>query len=204
MATQVRGAFYGLEAKTIARDREDVKIMVRYPESRRRRIYDLESMRIATPTGRLVPFSEVARFKEDQGFATIRVKDQKRAVTVTADVDEAVAKADEINLSLEPILAGLEERFPGIGITCGGQQEERAKSLGSLGPNFIAALLLIFAILAALFRSYVQPLIVMAAIPFGIIGVVFGHMVFGSPLTFFTTTIDERHQDQRVIHHDAR
>ncbi|MCA9254949.1 MAG: efflux RND transporter permease subunit, partial [Phycisphaerales bacterium] len=71
LATQVRGAFYGLEAKTIARDREDVKIMVRYPESRRRRIYDLESMRIATPTGRLVPFSEVAQFNEDRGFATI-------------------------------------------------------------------------------------------------------------------------------------
>lgn len=186
LATQVRGAFYGLEAKTIARDREDVKIMVRYPESHRRRIYDLESMRIATPTGRLVPFTEVARFNEDRGFATIKAKDQKRAVTVTADVDEAVAMANEINLSLEPVLAGLEEQFPGIEITCGGQQEERAKSFGSLKTDFIAALLMIYAILAALFRSYIQPLIVMAAIPFGIIGVIIGHLVFGSPLTFFS------------------
>lgn len=186
LATQVRGAFYGLEAKTIARDREDVKIMVRYPDSRRRRIYDLESMRIATPAGRLVPFSEVARFKEDRGFATIKVKDQKRAVTVTADVDEAVGNADEINRSLEPLLAKLPEQFPGITISLGGQQEERMKSLGSLKTDFIAALLMIYAILAALFRSYVQPIIVMTAIPFGIIGVILGHLAFGSPLTFFS------------------
>ncbi|MCB9851934.1 MAG: efflux RND transporter permease subunit [Phycisphaerales bacterium] len=186
LATQVRGAFYGLEAKTIARDREDVKIMVRYPESRRRRIYDLESMRIATPTGRLVPFSEVARFNEDRGFATIKAKDQKRAVTVTADVDEALGSADEINRSIEPLLTRMEEQFPGIEITCGGQQEERMKSLGSLKTDFIAALLMIYAILAALFRSYVQPIIVMTAIPFGIIGVILGHLAFGSPLTFFS------------------
>ncbi len=186
LATQVRGAFYGLEAKTIARDREDVKIMVRYPESHRRRIYDLESMRIATPAGRLVPFTEVAQFREDRGFATIKAKDQKRAVTVTADVDEAVGIASDINHSLEPVLASLEEKFPGIEITCGGQQEERAKSFGSLKTDFVAALLMIYAILAALFRSYVQPLIVMAAIPFGIIGVIVGHLVFGSPLTFFS------------------
>lgn len=186
LATQVRGAFYGLEAKTIARDREDVKIMVRYPESRRQRIYDLESMRIATPSCRLVPFSEVARFNEERGFATIKAKDQKRAVTVTADVDEALGSADEINRSIEPMLANLEESFPGIEITCGGQQEERMKSLGSLKTDFVAALLMIYAILAALFRSYVQPIIVMTAIPFGIIGVVLGHLVFGSPLTFFS------------------
>lgn len=186
LATQVRGAFYGLEAKTIARDREDVKIMVRYPESRRQRIYDLESMRIATPAGRLVPFTEVARFEEDRGFATIKVKDQKRAVTVTADVDEAVGNADEINRAIEPMLATLVQEFPGIDITRGGEQEERVKSLGSLKTDFVAALLMIYAILAALFRSYVQPLIVMAAIPFGIIGVILGHLVFGSPLTFFS------------------
>jgi len=87
---------------------------------------------------------------------------------------------------MEPLLARLEEQFPGIDITCGGQQEERMKSLGSLKTDFVAALLMIYAILAALFRSYVQPVIVMAAIPFGVIGVILGHLAFGSPLTFFS------------------
>lgn len=186
LATQVRGAFYGLEARTLQRDREDVKIMVRYPEDYRRRIYDLESMRIATPTGAMVPFSEVARFDEGRGYATIRRKDQKRTVTVSADVDEMVANASIINAELQGRFGEFERRYPGVQLDVGGQQEERAKSFSSLKPNSVAAILVIYAILAALFRSYVQPLIVMSAIPFGVIGVVLGHLALGYPVTFFS------------------
>lgn len=188
LATQVRGAFYGLEARIVQRDREDVKIMVRYPAQYRRRIYDLESMRVAVPDGTLVPFSEVARFNEGRGFATIRRKDQKRTVTVTADVDERDpnANASRINASLAAIFPEIARAYPGIKLEFGGQQRERAKSLGSLKYDFLAGLLMIYAILAALFRSYTQPLIVMFAIPFGMIGVVVGHIAMGYPITFLS------------------
>lgn len=188
LATQVRGAFFGLEAKIIQRDREDVKIMVRYPEAYRKRVYDLESMRVAAPDGTLVPFSEVARFTEGRGYATIRSKDQRRTVTVSADVDEDIEEANssQINHDLAALFPEIEREFPGIQIAEGGQQEERAKSISSLSRHFITALLLIYAILAALFRSYVQPLVVMCAIPFGIIGVITGHMVMGFSITFMS------------------
>lgn len=188
LATQVRGAFYGLEARIIQRDREDVKIMIRYPEAYRKRIYNLESMRIATPAGNLVPFSEVARFTEGRGFATIKRKDQKRTVTVTADVDQdnPEANADIINADLAAKFPMLEREFPGLKLEFGGEQRERAKSFASLKQDAAAALLLIYVILAGLFKSYVQPIIVMCAIPFGIIGVVFGHMALGYPLTMFS------------------
>ncbi|MCG8403563.1 MAG: efflux RND transporter permease subunit [Phycisphaerales bacterium] len=188
LAMQVRGAFYGLEARIIQREREDVKIMVRYPEAYRKRIYDLESMRIATPAGDLVPFSEVARFKEGRGYATIKRKDQKRTVTVSADVDQdnPEANADMINADLASRFPALESEFPGLQLEFGGDQRERAKSFASLRQDAAAALLLIYVILAGLFKSYVQPAIVMFAIPFGAIGVVIGHMVLGYPLTMFS------------------
>jgi multidrug efflux pump subunit AcrB len=188
LAGQVRGAFYGLEAKIIQRDREDVKIMVRYPESYRRRIYDLESMRIVTPDGTLVPFSEVARFTEGRGYATIKVKDQKRTVTVTADVDEndPTANASVINADVVTAFPALEREFAGLKLELGGQERDRGKAFGSLIEDFLAAILMIYVILAGLFRSYVQPAIVMAAIPFGAIGAVLGHLAMGYPLTMFS------------------
>ncbi len=188
LATQVRGAFYGIEANMLQRDREDVKIMVRYPEAFRKRIYDLESMRIATPDGTLVPFLEVARFTEGRGYATIKRKNQRRTVTVTADVDEnhPEANASDINTELAKLFPGIERSYPGLTLEHGGQQYEMRKSMGSLEQHFATAIMLIYAILAALFRSYIQPLIVMCAIPFGIIGVILGHLVLGYPLTFFS------------------
>ncbi len=186
LATQVRAAFYGMESRILQRDREDVKIMVRYPETYRQRIYDVESMRIATPDGTLVPFTEVARIEEGEGYSTIRSKDQRRTVTITADVDEAVANARNINGELSAWFPEVQREYPGVMMEFGGQAEDFAKSFGSLKTDFTAAILLIYVILAALFRSYVQPLIVMCAIPFGLIGVVFGHYAFGYPITILS------------------
>ncbi|MHC4235433.1 MAG: efflux RND transporter permease subunit, partial [Planctomycetota bacterium] len=185
LASQVRAAFYGLEARKINRDREDVKIMVRYPPSARRHVYDVESMWIAAPNGELVPFSEVARIREGRSYAAIRRLNQKRTVTITADVDESVGNARMIGTALAgefPQLRGDRE----VTMQFGGQRREFAKSFGSLRQDFAVALLLIFALLAALFRSYVQPLIVMTAIPFGLIGAVIGHYVMGYPLTILS------------------
>ena len=186
LAAQVRAAFYGLEARQIQRDREDVKIMVRYPPEYRRYIYDVESMRIATPDGTLVPFSEVARLKEGRSYASINRKDQKRTVTLIADVDESAGNARQISAALAGVFPEIQAEFPGIELAFGGQSKEFAKSFGSLKKDFTIAVLLIYVILAGLFKSYVQPLIVMAAIPFGIIGVVVGHHLMGFPITILS------------------
>lgn len=187
LATQVRAAFYGLEAKKLQRNREDVKIMVRYPRAFRRRVYDIESMRIATPSGHMVPFSEVARLQEGQDYAVIRRKDQKRTVVITADIDEAVANARNITTELERTqFVDLQRRYPGVQLEFGGHKREFAKAFGSIWRDFLIAALMIYAILAALFKSYAQPLVVMVAIPFGLIGAVGGHLLMGFPLTILS------------------
>ena len=185
LATQVRAAFYGLEARKINRDREDVKIMVRYPLEARRHVYDIESMWITTPGGRLVPFSEVAQIREGRSYAVINRLDQKRTVTITADVDEALGNARMIGTALAGEFGELRGDRE-VTMRFGGQRREFAKSFGSLRQDFSVAMLLIFAILAGLFRSYIQPLIVMTAIPFGLIGAVVGHYVMGYPLTILS------------------
>lgn len=186
LATQVRGAFHGIEARKIQRDREDVKIMVRYPESNRRRIADVEAMWIATPDGTLVPFSEVARLGEGRAFATIRRKDQQRTVTITADVDQAVGNAGRITSELAAEFGEIERRFPGVRLEIGGQSREFTKSFSPLKRYVPISGLLIYVILAGLFKSYLQPFIVMAAIPFGVIGAIAGHYAMGFPVTFMS------------------
>ncbi len=186
LATQVRGAFYGIEARKIQRDREDVKIMVRYPPWARTRLSDVESMWVATPEGALVPFREVARIEEGRSYATIRRKDQQRAVTVTADVDQSAGNARDINTDLEKYFPVLEREFPGTTLAFGGQSREFAKSFGSLRRDFLVAAMLIYVILTGLFKSYVQPLIVMTAIPYGVIGAIGGHYLMGYPITILS------------------
>lgn len=186
LATQVRAAFYGLEVRKLQRGREDVKIMVRYPESHRRRVYDIESMYVATPEGPLVPFVEVASLVEGTGYATLRRKDQRRTLTVKADVDEDVTNASQIIGELEQEFPDVLRSHPGLRLEFGGQQLETTRAFGSLRGGFAVAMLLIFVILAGLFRSYAQPLIIMAAIPFALIGAVVGHWLMGYPLTILS------------------
>ncbi len=189
LATEVRGAFFGLEARTLQREREDVDIRVRFPEDRRRQIYELESMRIATPTGNMVPFCEVARLTDTRGFTSIRRVDQRRAIVVSCDVDQSQknANAEKIIQALGPTISGLERDYPRIRMDFAGSKREMVKSLGSLKRDFVIALLVIFVMLAGLFKSYLQPLVVLAAVPFGMIGAITGHYIMGYPLTILST-----------------
>lgn len=187
LAMQIRGAFYGLEARTLQRGGEDVDIRVRFPEGRRTKVEELDQMRVATPTGALVPLTEVARLKDAQGFTSVRRVDQRRAVIVAADVDDDENNADAILAELAPFCRELEWSHPGVLVSYEGNHRETAKAFGSLRRDFLIALAVIFVMLAGLFRSYIQPVIVMSAIPFGIIGAVFGHWVLGYPLTILST-----------------
>jgi len=187
LARQVRQAFYGEEAQRIQRGRDDVRIMVRYPEDERRSLGDLENMRIRMPDGTEVPFSKVAIVDLGRGYAAIKRVDRRRAVNVTADVDLAQATPGEIIDDLQSrVLPEVLLKHPGINYTFEGQQAEQRDTIGGLIRGFALALLLIFALLAIPLRSYVQPLLIMSAIPFGVVGAVWGHALMGMNLTIMS------------------
>ena len=186
LARQVRQGFYGEEAQRIQRGRDDIRVMVRYPENERKSLADVENMRIRLPDGTEVPFKEVAEVSYGRGYATISRAERRRVVNVTADVDESVANAREINVDLNKrVLPLLMREHPGLQYRFAGEERERNESFGSLLVTFPLALLAIYGLLAVQFRSYLQPIIVMSAIPFGIVGAVIGHILMG--FVFMTT-----------------
>jgi len=179
LAAQIRAAFYGAEARTLVRDREDVKIRVRLPEPLRRSVHDIESLRIATPTGEQVPLVELAELDQGVGYTTIRHTDGRRVINVMADVDQAIGNPEEITAAMEARFDELRAGFPGVHIAAKGRNREAQKAFDSLTVGFTVALVLIYVILAWLFRSYTQPLMVMLSIPLGLVGAIVGHWVMG-------------------------
>ena len=180
LARQVRQGFYGEEVQRVQRGRDDIRVMVRYPETERRSVANIENMRIRLPAGSETPFRLVADVEYGRGYATIRRADRRRIVNVTCDVDEAVANASEINRDLvENVLPNLMAQYPGLKYRPAGEQREQNESLGSLWSSFAIAMLAIYGLLAVQFRSYLQPLIVMSAIPFGLVGATIGHLLMG-------------------------
>jgi multidrug efflux pump subunit AcrB len=187
LARQVRQAFYGEEAQRIQRGRDEVKVMVRYPEDERRSLADVENMWIRTPDGLEVPFSEVATVELGRGFATIDRVDRRRAVNVTADVDPSRASAGDINADLrDNVLPEILLDYPGVYYSFEGAQAEQRDTISGLARGFLFALLVIYVLLAVPLRSYVQPLIIMAAIPFGLVGAIAGHFLLGLDLTILS------------------
>ncbi|MBN2137358.1 MAG: efflux RND transporter permease subunit [Sedimentisphaerales bacterium] len=187
LARQVRQGFYGDEVQRIQRGRDDIRVMVRYPQAERRSLADVENMRIRLPNGAEIPFKTVAEVEYGRAYASIKRVDRRRVVNVSADVDEDIANAGEINAELATeVLPKLMSEFPGLQFRFAGEQRERDESLGSLKLNFVIALLAIYAILAIQFRSYAQPAIVMSAIPFGIVGATLGHLVMGFNLSILS------------------
>jgi multidrug efflux pump subunit AcrB len=187
LARQVRQGFYGEEAQRIQRGRDDIRVMVRYPESERRSLANIEDMRIRRPDGSEIPFREVADRKDGRGYANIKRVDRRRVVNVSADVDENAASTTEINRELySQVLPRLKRQYPGLQYRPAGERRERNESLGSLRINFATALLAIYGLPAVQFTSYAQPAIVMSAIPFGIVGATIGHLLLGFNLSILS------------------
>lgn len=187
LARQVRHAFYGAEALRLQRDQDEVKVLVRYPDSERRSLGSVEGMRIRTPDNFEVPFCRVAQVKMKKGYAFIQRSQRLRVVKVTADVDEAKINANEIRIELEKrFLPHLKYQYPGLRYKMEGEGKEQQESLADVIQGFSVALFCIYALLAIPFRSFSQPLIVMAAIPFGMVGALLGHMLMGLNLTFLS------------------
>ena len=187
LATQVRQGFYGQDIQTIQRGRDEIKVNIRYPEADRQRISDLENMFIRTPDGREIPFKLVGKIEESISSPSITRINRKRAINITADVDISKANSNEIVRNLQDnFLPDLLSQYPYVSYSLEGEQRQQNENLESLGSNYLLALILVYILLAIPFKSYIQPLVVMSAIPFGIIGAVVGHLLLGMNFTILS------------------
>jgi multidrug efflux pump subunit AcrB len=187
LGRQVRQAFYGEEVQRIQRGRDEIKVMVRYPAEERRSLGNLENKRIRTSGGIAVPFSAAAKASLGRGYSTIQRTDRRRTIDVTAEVDESQANANELLADItKNVLPPLLADYPGVSYSLEGEQRDQSEALSSLRTGFMLALLIIYALLAIPFRSYIQPVLVMGVIPFGIVGAIWGHIIMGIPLTILS------------------
>ncbi len=184
---QVRQAFHGEEAQTLQRGRDEVEVMVRYPADRRRSLGDVEQMWLRAPDGSEVPFTRVARAELGRGFSAIQRVDRERVVTVTADVDVTVGNANEIVADLrERVLPDVLSHYAGVKFSFEGEQAEQRQFLAALTRGQVIALLVIYALLAVPLRSYSQPVVIMSAIPFGLVGAAWGHVFMGYDFSMYS------------------
>ncbi|MDP7250052.1 MAG: efflux RND transporter permease subunit [Planctomycetota bacterium] len=183
LALNVRHAFFGMEAQKLQLEDEEVTVRVLLPESARRNLADISNLRIPTPQGHRVPLEEVAVLSMGRGYASLGRVDGDRAVSIGAQVVEDVANIRNISDELAVQLKDIGDRFAGISISFEGQKKETAESMASLKQGFAAAMLMIYIVVAVLFRSYLQPFVVMVAIPFAIVGAIIGHYIMGYPFT---------------------
>lgn len=186
LGRQIQAAVFGLEAFTFAGDREDIDVRVMMPERVRRSSAALEDMYVFTPTGTPVPLTEVATIEESQAYATIRRLDRKRAISVQADVYRDLKNPDELARELQPIMQEAIADLSGVSLVQRGRQKDFADSMRSLPMGMLVASGLIYVVLAWLFSSFVQPIVVMLAIPFAMIGMIWGHIIMGSSMTFLS------------------
>lgn len=187
VASQVRGAFYGAEAQRIPREREEVKVMVRLPEEERQSVADLEDLYIRGPGEVAIPFGTAGRAQLGRGPSSIKRVDAARVIEVTADVDRAKTNANEVIGDLSrTVLPELRTEYPRLRFSFFGEQEEQQRSINSLTRGFMLALFIMFALLAIALRAYIQPLIVMSAIPFGFVGALGGHLLMGLDVTILS------------------
>ena len=189
LGRQVRQAFFGEEAQRIQRGQDELKVMVRYPVEERRSVADLENMRIRTPNGDEVPFNSVADVEFGKAYSSISRQNRKRVVTVSADVDpdpEVVEPGEVIDEISEEFIPELLSRYPGVQYALEGASLEETEFRRNLSVASIAALFLIYALIAVPLRSYLQPVIIMAVIPFGLTGAVIGHWLLGIAVSMFS------------------
>lgn len=187
LARQVRQAFYGEEVQRIQRGQDEVRVMVRYPREQRTSEGYLEDMRIRTPDGQEVPFSAVADLEMGSSPSVIRRFDRERSISLTARVDKDIAEpgrisGELINTHLPEVLAG----FTGVRYRLSGQTRDQQQVQADLIAGTLFALFLIYALIAVPLRSYLQPLLIMSVIPFGMIGAVIGHLILGIPVSMLS------------------
>ena len=187
VARHVQGGFFGKEALRVQSGKDDVKVKIKYPEEDgRNSINFFKKLRIKKANGSMVPLLSIAEIKLSPGQSIIRRKDRMRKIEVSADVDRAEGNANDIIKEME--VKFIPELCKKYGVNCevGGQQAESRDSFGSLLVLFPIAMFGIYFIIASIFRSYIQPMVIMTTIPFGMIGAIIGHIIFMENLCIFT------------------
>ena len=186
LARQVRQAFHGEEAQSVQRGRDEVKIMVRYPAHDRTFAATLDELRLRTPRGE-IPFHQAAHVLDGRGFSEINRIDRNRGIHVLVNLDRKQITAGDLTAILNAdYLPKLREQFNGVQTSYDGRGRRQSDFMGAIGAKAILALLAIFVLLAIPLRSYAQPLVIMSAIPFGIVGAFWGHVVMGMDLAIFS------------------
>jgi multidrug efflux pump subunit AcrB len=189
LASTIRASYYGEEVMRLQRGRHEVKLMVRYPRDERRSFATLDEIRVTGPDGAKRPLGELAEVKVARGYSEINRLGQRRSITVTADIDVAKSTltSAQVTADMEKrLVPDLQRDFPLVRIRWEGQREQSMESLRSLGVGFVVAAFAMFVLLTMEFKSYFQPFLILAAIPFGAAGAVFGHALMGMPLTLFS------------------
>ncbi len=184
---QVRQAFYGEEVERIPRGRDEVRVMVRYPLEERRSIENLTEMRIRTPNGEQIPFDVVADVDFQTGYAYIRREDGVRTNYVLANLKKDGATSQEIMEDLrENYYQKWEDDYPGLDFGVRGVQEEQEDFMRAFRMLLFFALVAIYVLIAIAFRSYSQPIIILTAVPFGFMGAIIGHLIFGLDISIMS------------------
>jgi multidrug efflux pump subunit AcrB len=187
LARQVRASFFGSESLRQQRGRDEVRVYVRLPREERGSLYHVDNLIIRTPGGGEMPVSEAAIVSRGQAYTIINRTDGRRNIRVTADIANEDTNANEINAQIRRReLPQLLADTPGLAYDLGGEQERQSETMNALGLGFMLALITIFSILAVVFRSYAQPLLVMSGIPFGMVGAVWGHVLMGFDLSLMS------------------
>ena len=187
IASQVRQAYHGVNIQNIQRGESSVAVIVRYPLQERTSLWNLENMHIRLRDGTGVPLLSVADISYGQGSAKIKRNNRRRVIRIRAMVDETVTKDSAVMRQLRTeYLNKLPDLYPGMTWSIQGAQKDKVEMMDYMSKAYLFALLGMYVMMATLFRSYTQPLMVMFAIPFGIIGAVFGHMLIGKDITLWS------------------
>ncbi|MBN1839604.1 MAG: efflux RND transporter permease subunit [Campylobacterales bacterium] len=183
IARQVRYTTYGKEAIREQQGRNEVKIMIRQIENERNSEAIIDDIKIKTPSGGFVRLGDVAKRIEGNAYTQISRREGKRIINVTANV-EPERNTPQLTASLDKeFIPQLQQKYPELKISYQGRQAETKESGQSLISSFLLVLAVLYIMLAIPFASYTQPLIIMIAIPFGIVGAFLGHMLLGYSLS---------------------
>ena len=176
LSQQMLQAFGGDIVQQFQRGKDEVKVRVRYPESDRQTIADIKQSSVRTNDGTVVPLSSVAEVHSDYQVSEITRIDSQRAVYISAVLDkDLVAPAELVHQLQQDLVPNLEAQYPGLTVDFAGETEEQEETASSMMSMFVLAMIAIYTLLAIPLKSYIQPMIIMTAIPFGIVGAILGH-----------------------------
>ncbi|MDL2123235.1 MAG: efflux RND transporter permease subunit [Deltaproteobacteria bacterium] len=186
VARQVRHAFYGAEVLRQQRGRNEVKVLVRFPRQERISEYSLEEMVLQTPKGTEILLRDAVYISRGRSYTDINRRNGQRIVTVTADVSPRSQAGQILNSIKDEIIPELQQKYPGLAYSFEGRQADQTESMQSLFRGLLMAMIVIYAMLAVPLNSYIQPLIIMISIPFGIVGALIGHLIMGYSLSILS------------------